>query len=67
MLMNTMGKNETGQNANKEREIILYRLGREGLIDKVTFEVKQEVNEGVSHVYSWGSMFRKRREQMQSS
>lgn len=33
---------------DKERDIILYRLIKEGLIVKVTFMVKPELNEGVS-------------------
>lgn len=49
----------------KKIDIILYRLDREGLMDKVKFEVKAEVNEGVSHRVAGGSMSRKRKYHMQ--
>lgn len=39
---------------DKERHIIFHKLEREGFIDKMIFEVKQEVNERVSPVGAWG-------------
>ena len=39
---------------DKERYIIFYKLEREGLINKMIFEMKWEVNERISHVGAWG-------------
>lgn len=45
----------------QQKKIDIIRLDREGLMDKVKFEVQAEVNEGVSHGIAGGSMFRKRK------